>query len=143
MFEQNLFPIDQGHLEMRAVIPQVRKGLPGLDHGAHGQGLQAIEIGQAGSVGMIGPLFPGARQEGAHLWIGMLRTRLQAGPHQGRHYRSDGRCGPGVVPHRMRRAVRGGVGSRQNGRVEIVQGLGIRPAPSSPGGIEAAGNSQG
>ena len=43
----------------------------------------------------------------------------------------------------MRGAMRGGVCSRQNGRVEVGQGLGVRPASASTGGVEATGDSQG
>jgi hypothetical protein len=49
-----------GEPGLRPARPEPEEALAGLEHGARGHGLEAIEIGQAIGIGLVGPREPEA-----------------------------------------------------------------------------------
>lgn len=65
-----------------AISAQAGEALATFDHGAEGQCLEAVEIGQTGGVSPIRPTVPQRMQGVADLGVGVTRARLDACSHR-------------------------------------------------------------
>jgi hypothetical protein len=86
---------------LRAAIAQPHQTFPAFEHGATGQGLQSVEIGQSGGIGLLAPVPPQAVDRFAQGLIGQHALRLDAGADGVRDKGLDAcRC-PGIAAYQI------------------------------------------
>ncbi|CAA7623350.1 hypothetical protein MTBLM5_520005 [Magnetospirillum sp. LM-5] len=129
-----------GQGEWRHILGHAQAGeaLAAFDHGAEGQCLEAVEIGQAGGIGPIRPAVPQRMQGVADFGIRVARARLDAGPHRVGGQRLHRRRHPWVVAGVPAGPPRSRGGAGLDRAVEAVHGAGAVPTPTATSRVKRA-----
>jgi hypothetical protein len=112
--------VEEPHAKPAGGDQELGEAFASLDHCAHGERLQAIQVRHTICVGPVGPRLPGGMQRGAHGGVGTLRLRLDSGADSARDNRGDAVAHPRIVAG----VVAGTTAHRASGGAD----LGVHPA---------------